>query len=164
MLQYIEKVPILHYSIKETDLEKIKFPAITEEILDIRLENKETGEVLTYKDNVFAGAENVKAKKEEIIYIKYIMKKVSDIEIVLEISDIFQYSCGVKTIMELRAIGGRYDYGFGGSRVDIMDRSCYIDNNNPSRLFIHLRDDIIAIDANKAVIKDVKYIEKNNDN
>jgi hypothetical protein len=124
--------------------------------LDIYLKN--TVREITYKEDIFADARNAKADKGDIIYIKFIIEKLPNIEIVIRVGEIYKYDCGIKEIMKLRAYRGRYDYGFGGSRIDIMDRSYYINKENPSRFFINIRDDIISIDANKVAIEDLKYV------
>ncbi len=158
MLKYIRKIPILHSSINENDFNKVLFPAIIGGLLDINLKNSGTGKELTYKDDNFAGAENVKAESNDKIYISYTMDGLENIKITLEIGELYKYSCGIKRIMQYRELEGRYDYGFRGARLNIMDRTSYIDKENPSKYFIDISAEIIMIDANYVVIKDVEYI------
>jgi hypothetical protein len=159
MLIHIRKVPVEKYSVEKDELDKIKFPAMTEEILDIYIEDEETGTVLTYKDDVFADAKNEKASKSQVIYITFIMQTLEHIKITLKISDIFQYFCGIKDLMIMRAYRKRYDYGLGGTRIYVMDRSDYIDESNSTKYIINIRDDVLDVDANNVVISDVSYLD-----
>lgn len=158
MMEYIERVSVINSNIVNKDLEKLIFPIMIEEIYDIRLVNITTKKELTYKDDAFSDASNVIANKGDIIYISF-AAETPRVEILLEISEIFRYSCGIMDIMKIRAYRGEYDYKFGGVRLNIMDRNDYINEMNPSKLFIDIQLDIITIEANKVVIKEVKYIE-----
>lgn len=161
MLAYIRKIPIIQYNVEKFELGKIVFPMVIEEILEIRYIESKTDKILTWKDEEFTGAAYTNLNYEDAIYIYYLQKDNPNIEIILKIWGIHQFFCGIKTIMELRASRKRYDYGFGGARINIMDRSYYANDENPSKYFIDISEEIISIDANQVVVDDVKYYNKN---
>lgn len=158
MLEYIRTLPVINCNIDKKDFDKIIFPFFIDELLNVTLQNDITGKSLTPKDHELIAASNKKTDKNDKIFITVTMKEFPNIKVELEISKIFQYSCDIKRIMEARYIQGRDARGFWGARLDILDNSYYMDDTYPYKVIVHLRDDIIFVEADEVVIKEVSYV------
>lgn len=153
-MRYIEKIPIMNGSSDRKVNENIKFPMTIGEMRSISIKNEKTGLFLTWNDKVFAMSSE-KGEKGDVICISFIPHTMQNIEITLEISDIFYYGC------DLQEEGPVQSYGpmLQGARIDIMDRNDYIDETNPAKYMLLIYDSVMQIDADEIYVKDVKYIE-----
>lgn len=159
MLKYIQKVYIEQYNVGIYDLEKIEFPVWTEEITDMRIVNERLGKSHSYKENKFADTiQGIKADNGDIIYVTFVSQIQKNIEVVLKISEIYKYSCGIAYLSKWSNINIT-DYQLKETRIDVMDRTYYQNAENPTKYFIYIKEDILKVDADKVVISDVRYLE-----
>ncbi len=150
MIKYIQKIPVHEYSVDRAYLDKIDFPAEVKEILDFRIINQENNKCINFLNNSeYHFATGIKAEKGDEIFISYIQGGLPDIIITLKISDIFQYSSKLY----------RYKNWIDSARIEIMDRSGYITNENPTKYIINIFEELFSVDADQIVIEGAEYLD-----
>lgn len=72
MSSNVSKIPLINHSISNTDVEKLVFPLMAENIMEIFLSNQNNDTVIPYYDERLYKANETRAKEGDIIIISFI--------------------------------------------------------------------------------------------